>query len=238
LVGAFEPRDPLTAHAGLGNSAHFERFAPLRQGIPRDRIVARLAAEALVSLGVDPTRTAMDRPRIRAISSGAHRIAEALPAYGLHRDTWYANPQAQINHWIPLHDLLAEERMALFPWYFARPIANTSAAFDLAEWDRLGGFQAYATPRRTAQPHPVPIANPPWDEAIRPDVPLGSTLRFSGHHLHGPVPHDSGRTRYTLELRVVDVVDLSEGRGAPRLDNASRGDAAARYESMTELLSG
>jgi hypothetical protein len=229
VVRRFAPLDPREAHAKLGNDAHFERFAALRQGIPHDPSFVRLAFDALASLGVAPPDYRVDRPRVRAVASGAHRIAEARPAYGQHRDTWYANPRAQLNHWIPLHPLLDEERIGFFPQRFGVAVPNTSGGFDLDAWQSLGGFQAYARPQPTRQHHPAPLEPLDWALAPRPAVPFGSILRFSAHHLHGTVPHDSGRTRYTLELRAVHARDHRVGLGAPSVDDGARGDTFATY---------
>lgn len=229
ITAQFAPLDPLLAYGVLGNDAFFERFAPLRQGVPHDVSIVALAERALASLGIDRGAYRVDRPRIRAVSSGAHEVPAARPAYGQHRDTWYANPQAQLNHWIPLCEVLDEERMGFFPEHFDRPIENGSAGFSLEGWRARGGFQAYAKPQPTEQFHPTPLRPLPWAEATRFSVPRGSVLRFSAQHLHGTVPHLSGRTRYTLELRVVHEADHRAGIGAPNVDCASQGDASDDY---------
>ncbi|MEN9799663.1 MAG: hypothetical protein RL653_3360 [Pseudomonadota bacterium] len=229
VCDCFAPLDPLTAYAALGNDRFFEHFAPLRQGLPLDAEVVEAALEALASWGVTGPAWRIDRPRIRAVSSGAQDIPAAAPAYGQHRDTWYANPQSQVNHWLPLHPLLDEERIGFFPAFFHSAVENTSGGFRLSDWNARGGFQAYARPRAGEQFHPTPRSPLDWGGALRPAVPTGAAVRFSGHHLHGTVPHRSGRTRYTLELRVVHAGDHAAGRGAPNLDNASEGDASAGY---------
>jgi hypothetical protein len=127
----FSPHDPTLAHAILGNTAFFERFAALRQGVPRDPVLLEIGVQALESLGIVRSEYRWDFPRIRAVSSGAHQIEAARPAYGQHRDTWYANPQAQVNHWLPLHEILDEERMGFFPEFFSNPIPNSSGQFSL-----------------------------------------------------------------------------------------------------------
>lgn len=229
VCARFAPLDPLTAYSALGNALFFETFAPLRQGLPLDAEVVAAALAALASYGVEGAAFRIDRPRIRAVSSGAQDIPEAAPAYAQHRDTWYANPQAQVNHWLPLHPLLDDERMGFFPGHFHAAVDNSSAGFQLEDWNAGGGFQAYARPRPSSQFHPTVRSPLDWATALRPSLPPGALLRFSGHHLHGTVPHRSGRTRYTLELRVVHAGDRAAGRGAPNLDNASRGDASDGY---------
>jgi len=169
-----------------------------------------------------PDRTLFDRPRLRAVQSGGHHIPEALPAYGIHRDTWYANPQAQVNHWLALHDTPTEEMFGFFLRHWERRIANTSHTFDYHEWNQTGGFQAYQRVRPSEQRHPIPTEDP--GPCTRTGLPEGHFLRFSAAHLHGTLPHDTGFTRYSLEVRTVDPEDVANGFGAPNLDNRSKGD--------------
>ncbi len=222
IVKSLDDSDPRTIRRRLDNPTFFERFAVPRRGVGLDPDILQLTRQLLRELGY-PAHTLFDRPRIRSVQSGGHHIPEASPAYGLHRDTWYANPQAQINHWLPLHDTTPEEVFGFFPEFWSRPIANTSACFDYDDWNRTGGFQAYQHARPSEQIHP---STPPLDSsrAVRIAAPAAYILRFSAAHLHGTLPHDSGFTRYSLEIRTVDPEDHAAGIGAPNLDNASRGN--------------
>jgi hypothetical protein len=231
VVACFAPQDPLFAHQVLGNALFFETFARLRQGVPQDGVLFERAIQALESLGLSRKDYRWDRPRIRAVSSGAHEIAAARPAYGQHRDTWYANPQAQLNHWIPLHEILEEERMGFFPEVFAQAIPNSSAGFFLKDWEKQGGFQAYSKPQASEQFHPVPDSPLDWSKATRVSVAPGQLLQFCAQHLHGTVPHSSGRTRYTLELRAIHQEDHRSGRGPVNVDARCTGNLWDRYES-------
>jgi hypothetical protein len=215
----------------LSNNEFFRLFSVVRQGVPRDPVAMRLARAALASLGVDLSVSKLDRPRVRAVPTDGHLVPEARAAYGLHRDIWYANPRAQINHWIPLHDVTEHDAIGIFPDWFARPIANGSAGFDYAAWASEGGFQAYDRVRPTAQHHPVPETPPDLASAVRFPVRRGDVVRFSAAHLHGPMPHSAGLTRYSVELRTVNLQEQAAGLGAPAVDNASRGDASVDYLS-------
>ncbi len=46
----------------------------------------------------------------------------------------------------------------------------------------------------------------------------GEVLLFSGAQLHTSIPNTSGRARYSVDFRTVDVGDLLAGRGAPLVD--------------------
>jgi hypothetical protein len=43
-------------------------------------------------------------------------------------------------------------------------------------------------------------------------------LLFSGNQLHASILNTSGRARFSVDFRTVDVADLMTGRGAPLLD--------------------
>ena len=47
----------------------------------------------------------------------------------------------------------------------------------------------------------------------------GELLCFSGAHLHASRPNRTGRTRISIDLRTVDVMD---GQGAPNVDGLTR----------------
>ena len=59
-------------------------------------------------------------------------------------------------------------------------------------------------------------------------MPRAARLLFSGAQLHGPMPHDEPETRFSVDLRVVHRVDQRRGRGAPQVDDRSRGDVGGR----------
>lgn len=42
---------------------------------------------------------------------------------------------------------------------------------------------------------------------------------FSGAQLHSSVPNTSGRTRFSIEFRTVNLDDLEEARSAPNVDS-------------------
>jgi hypothetical protein len=92
--------------------------------------------------GFSPEANALDSARLRAVTDHGHENPLAAAAYTAHRDTWYANPQAQINWWIPLFDVSEGETFAFFPLYFDKPVANDSAAFDYDKWSEQVGFQS------------------------------------------------------------------------------------------------
>jgi hypothetical protein len=188
------------------------------------------ARAVVAALGLEPREVAIDAPRLRAVRHEGHAIAAAAPVYYAHRDTWYANPRAQLNVWIPLHDVSAEEGFDVYPDALAVPVANDSRGFDFDAFARDVGWQ---------RPDPPPgAAYPRATEAIDrfPALPIaapeGEIVVFSAAHLHRTRAHAAGRTRFSVDFRVVHLGDYEAGAGAPDVDDESTGSALATYRRL------
>ncbi|MEO7732615.1 MAG: hypothetical protein ABIY55_16725, partial [Kofleriaceae bacterium] len=57
----------------------------------------------------------------------------------------------------------------------------------------------------------------------------GDNLVFSGAQFHATLPQATGRTRFSLDFRIVDLDDHAAGLGAPDVDNRSRGSSLIDY---------
>src|SRR5690606_17625914 len=93
-----------------------------------------------------------DRVRLRGVRPGAHREPAARHAFSFHRDTWFANPRAQLNWWIPLHDVEAERTFEFVPEAFGARVENDSHLFDFETWTRRVGFQNARAPADAPYP--------------------------------------------------------------------------------------
>jgi len=179
---------------------------------------------------VDPARVAFDPLRLRVIRHRGHENPLAAPVYHPHRDTWYSHPRALIAWWIPLDDLAEDETFVFYPDRFAAPVDNDSEIFDYDDWVRDGwelkiGWQKLGTDAR------FPRSAPGVDggRAIGFSCRTGENLVFSGAQFHATLPQATGRTRYSLDFRIVDLEDHGAGLGAPNVDNRSRGSALCDY---------
>ena len=65
-----------------------------------------------------------------AIDAAAERQVGRI---GFHRDTWSSNVPQQTNWWTTIYPLASERTLAFYPEYWSRPLANTSADWDLDE---------------------------------------------------------------------------------------------------------
>lgn len=199
-----------------------QRLGALRESLSQPPWRQR-SRDFLEGLNIPLGEFIIDRFRLRGVAPGAQHIAAATPAFYAHRDTWYANPQAQINVWMPLHEVTPENSFGFYPEWFARPADNDSARFDYAEFVAGGGFQ------NTAQTvHPRWLGeNPAPTRAIT--MPAGQLLLFAAAHLHRTLPNLTDQTRFSIDLRLVHRGDHQQGVGAPNVDNGSRGDAMSDY---------
>ena len=57
---------------------------------------------------------------------------------------------------------------------------------------------------------------------------------FSGQQMHSTVPNVSGKTRFSIDFRTVNIVDVRRGVGAPNIDSAPRGTALRDFRRVTD----
>ena len=162
----------------------------------------------------------------------------AAPVYYAHRDTWYAHPQALITWWIPLFDLPAAETFVFYPACFQSPVPNDSEIFDYDAWVRDGwGLKIGWQDREAGRTARYPGVTGPVDEgpAAGFSCRAGDNLLFSGAQFHRTLAHAEGRTRYSLDFRMVHLGDHAAGMGAPNADNRSQGSCLPDYVRLGEL---
>jgi hypothetical protein len=73
------------------------------------------------------------------------------------------------------------------------------------------------------------------DSQIRIVTPVGGILVFSGAHMHSTVGNTTGRTRFSIDFRTVNVDDAWEMRGAPNVDSMCTGTTMNDYLRGTDL---
>lgn len=218
--------DAAQAQFRLTNEALQERLGAVRSTLARDARFLDAARAVVASAGQDPSTCAIDLPRLRAILHRGHEIPEAAAVYATHRDTWYANPQSQINWWIPLQAVTEEDSFSFFPELFDTPVQNSSERFDYREFAESVGWQS--AKGSSASVYPSTPA-PPDSGAVRFACEEAGLLVFSAAQLHRTHPHASGRTRFSIDFRTVFLDDHRNGIGAPNVDNRSTGSALEDY---------
>jgi hypothetical protein len=220
---AFAPLDPLVAQHSIPVERFVEVCAPLKPRFIHHPRTAELIRAVVLELGLDPDETYVDVPRLRMVTSHGYLTAGVGYAHHPHRDTWYSAPMAQVNWWLPIHEMAAASAVAFHPAHWARPVRNSSAEFDYYEWNAVGRRQAAAHVTTDTRKQPRPLEPPALDPEVRVVVPPGGAVVFSAAQLHSTVPNTTGRTRYSIDFRTVHVGDLRRGAGAPNVDSAPRG---------------
>lgn len=209
--------DPRDAIARDGLERIWRRCVPVIQSV-RAGAGWQARVTALVrERGLDPETLRWDTPNLRLIPSGDLPETAAQNILIAHRDTWSAQPQAQVNWWLALHDTPAEATFAFYPDLFDHPVPNTSDEVDYARMRFASvATNATASPRCTADLEDARVQ--------RFALKAGESLVFSAAHLHGTVPNTSGRTRFSIDFRLVPDPDRVDGAtGAPNVDNRSTG---------------
>jgi ectoine hydroxylase-related dioxygenase (phytanoyl-CoA dioxygenase family) len=69
---------------------------------------------------------------------------------------------------------------------------------------------------------------------LRVVIEPGDFLCFSGAHLHASVPNVSEETRFSVELRTVNIDDFTRNRGAPDLDGRAPQVPLEWFHSMVD----
>jgi hypothetical protein len=177
--------------------------------------------EVLRHVGVDLDRTYWDWLHLRI---QPHQDFTEAGTLGYHRDTWSSNIDAQTNWWTPVLPITRERTIALYPAYWSRPLANTSASWDL---------------QRVREMPLVPRPSEPVvaDSEVRIVIEPGDLLCFSGAHLHASVPNTSGATRFSVEVRTVTADDVRARRGAPNVDGEAPRVAWRWFRGITSSAS-
>lgn len=219
----FDLQNPLHAHQ-VYTRAVFLRRAEQAQKRVNSSECKPYFAEVLQSFGLPLSSIYWDTLGLRVAPPVRHRRDIDNRGYRsyvpVHRDTWGAGFQAQINWWSPIWPLTAKRTMGFYPSYFCRPLPNSTA-----EWS----FRDYLASRRNAQANQkgraalypsAPSATAMPDESAVPLlVPPSEWACFSSAQLHSSIMNTTTLTRFSLEIRTLDLQDLRQGRGAPNVDN-------------------
>ena len=232
---AFHPHEPELAQYRLP----VDRYAAILAELKPKFIHAQRAKECiqgmLRELGFDPARTYFDVPRMRTSTSDEYLKTGIAYAFHPHRDTWYSAPMCQINWWMPIYPIVPENAMAFHPYYWNHAVRNGSASYNYAEWNRTSRQNAAQFLKEDTRKQPKPEEPIELDPQVRVIAPPGGVLLFSAAHMHSSVPNTSGRTRFSIDFRSVNIDDVVARRGAPNVDSECTGTTMGDYLSGTDL---
>jgi hypothetical protein len=236
LLGeAFGTLDPETAQYSLAVEAYARVLAELKPKFIHHPESKRLVRSILGELGCDPNETYFDVPRLRSSTSDNYLTTGIAYAFHPHRDTWYSAPMCQINWWIPVYEIEARNAMAFHPQYFSNPVPNGSVAYDYQRWNETSRFNAAQHVGKDTREQPKATISIEAEPDIRLLPSVGGMIMFSGAQLHSSVPNTSGRTRFSIDFRTVNITDARLLRGAVNQDSHCTGTAMPDYLRVSDL---
>ena len=235
IAEAFGPLDPETAQYQLPVEQYAATLAQLKPKFIHHPLSKQFIQATLRELGCELDRTYFDVPRMRTATSDDYLSTGIAYAFHPHRDTWYSAPQCQLNWWIPIYEIESGRSMAFHPRYWSEPVRNSSRTYNYGEWNKTSRFNAAAHIKSDTRVQPRPEQELELDPQIRVIAPVGSVLIFSGGQMHSTVPNRTGRTRFSIDFRTINIDDARELRGAPNVDSACTGTTMNDYLRGSDL---
>jgi hypothetical protein len=232
---AFAPLDPETAQFEMAVEDYAALLAELKPRFIHHPESKRLIQEMLTDFGCDPEQVYFDVPRMRSSTSNDYLTTGIAFAFHPHRDTWYSAPYVQLNWWLPIFEIGADNGLAFHPKYWETPVRNSSRIYNYADWNATSRTIAATQIGVDTRVQPVPEEEVELVPQIRPICKSGGIILFSGAQLHSSVPNTSGRTRFSIDLRTVHLGDALAGRAAPNIDSDCTGTTMGDYLRVSDL---
>ncbi len=235
LEEAFDPHDPELAQHHMAVEDYAAILSDLKPRFIHHPDCKRLLPAVLESLGCDPSKTYFDVPRLRTSTSDGYLTSGIAYAFHPHRDTWYSAAQCQINWWLPVYDVSADNCMAFYPRYFDEPVKNSSHTYDYYRWNKESRAQAAQQIGKDTRVQPKAEEAMDLTQDLRIVTPVGGCLGFSAAQMHASIENTTGRTRLSIDFRVVHEDDVRNQRGAPNVDSECTGTALRDFLRCTDL---
>lgn len=235
VAEAFAGLDPERAQYGMDVAEFVRRVGPLKSEFTNGQRTKELCQQFVGDLGGDPETTYFDIPRLRVIPSGDYLAAGVSYNYKAHRDMWYGHPQQLINYWVPVFPVVGDNVMRMFVDYFDRPVRNGSNAYDYDEWVATHRPAAEKLTKSDDRPHPLPLEDIDPRAEIRIAGGAGDIMMFSSNHLHASAPNLSGVTRFSYDLRTINIADVRAGAGPRNVDSGATGTTLGDFLRVSDL---
>lgn len=232
---AFAGLDPERAQFEMSVDEFVGRVGPLKSEFTNGERTKELCQQFALDIGVDPERTYFDIPRLRVIPADDFLTAGVSYNYKAHRDMWYGHPQQLVNYWTPVFPVVGGNVMSMFTDYFEKPVKNGSNAYDYDEWVTNHRHAAAEKTTKDDRPHPLPLEEIDSRGEIRIAGGAGDVFMFSSNHLHASAPNTSGITRFSYDLRTINIDDVHEGRGPRNVDSGATGTTLGDFLRVSDL---
>jgi hypothetical protein len=210
----------------------FESIGRIRKQLFMDEQHRQNVHDVIIEMGFDPEEIAYEPFRLRVIQHLGHENPRAAAVYYPHRDTWYAHPQCLMVGWLPLHDLEEHETFEVYPDWWDLSVPNNSEIFDYSQWVLDGwqlkiGWQHKMSGVKANYPQATSKVEVGRRVGFKCDA--ASNIIFPGGHFHKTLEQATGKTRFSLDFRMVHLGDLAENLGAPNVDTRCKGNAVVDY---------
>jgi len=235
IAEAFGPIDPQTAQHHMPVEEFAALLAELKPKFIHHPTSKERIRELLGYHGCDLDRTYFDVPRLRTSTSDDYLSAGISYAFHPHRDTWYSAPFSQLNWWIPIYPVVPENVMAFHPQYWSNPVRNGSRRYNYYEWNRASRQTAAQHIKTDTRVQPKPEEPVQLEPHVRVVPEVGGVMLFSGNQLHSTVPNTSGRTRFSIDFRTVNIDDVVSRTEAPNVDSECTGTSLRDFLRASDL---
>lgn len=232
---AFHPFDPRTVHKTMPVEQCVEILSSLKPSFIHHPQSKEYIQGILSELGCDLDQTYFDVPRLRTAFPGDYLKSGIAYAFHPHRDTWYSAPFCQINWWMPVYELFADNCMAFHPKYWDQAVRNSSETYNYYEWNRVNRKSAAQHIKSDTRIQPQALEPIELDPQIRLVTNVGGMILFSGAQLHSTVPNSCDTPRFSIDFRTVHLDDVRQRKGAPNIDSACTGTTMHDYLRGSDL---
>jgi hypothetical protein len=232
---AFAGSDPLRLHETMPVEECAAILARLKPAFIHHPKAKEYIPGILQDLGCDPEKVYFDVPRLRSAFPTDYLTSGIAYAFHPHRDTWYSAPFCQLNWWMPVYDIVAENAMAFHPRYWSQPVRNGSHNYNYYRWNKesRGSAAQHIKSDTRVQPHAEE------ELELQPDIRIvgrpGEVMLFSAAQMHSTVPNTAGFTRFSIDFRTIHVEDAWRRRGARNIDSECTGTTMRDYLRATDL---
>ncbi len=235
IAQSFGSLDPETAQYEMPVEQYAALLGELKPRFIHHPETLVLIRAVLRSLGYPEDTTYFDVPRLRSSTSDGYLTTGIAYAFHAHRDTWYSAPMCQVNLWMPVYAARPDNIMAFHPQYWSEPAPNNSYDYDYQRWNATSRFNAAQHIGKDTRVQPKAQVPLHLENDIRLVTPVGGIQHFAAAQLHSSIPNQSGRTRFSIDFRVVNLEDVENGTGAPNVDSCCTGTALPDFRRLSDL---
>lgn len=232
---AFAPYHPTEAQHHMTVEQYNDVLRELKPKFIHHPKCKEIIPQILAEFGCDLDRIFFDVPRLRTATANDYLSSGLAYAFKPHRDTWYSPPMCQLNWWLPVYEIEADNGMAFYPGYWDRPVRNSSNEWNYQLWNETGRKLASQQGTKDTRRQSEALETLDLDPDLRLVTPPGGLMIFPAAHLHGTVPNTTDRTRFSIDFRTVHLNELETDTGAPNLDSACTGTTIHDYVRGSDL---